>query len=301
MSVDPLAPDYPWNSPYAFTENRPIDGIDLEGAEYLDADEAMVEVVNGAAKLNVGNLKGRARSIYLTMSNNINGQTGQVGVNTTFAEITSNVTLEEIELGLVQMVPLKVNPLKNQVAAPKDSKEAGYYEIEVIGFKAKGGGPKGQQKQKMKKGQVYQHKATVVMPPRISGGTSALFGLAVAAELFMLYSDFANVASMQNVETKMKEHASILQDALFDYQYAIEQQIVELPEELQNSRGIGDILNVILTGDVRYPREEGHYLYNDQQKAREIGIKILKEVSSNNPAYQRTRRVNNTETDVSTE
>ena len=34
MSVDPLAPEYPWNSPYAFAENRVIDGIDLEGAEF---------------------------------------------------------------------------------------------------------------------------------------------------------------------------------------------------------------------------------------------------------------------------
>jgi RHS repeat-associated protein len=33
LSVDPLAPEYPWNSSYAFAENRVIDGIDLEGLE----------------------------------------------------------------------------------------------------------------------------------------------------------------------------------------------------------------------------------------------------------------------------
>jgi hypothetical protein len=32
--VDPLAPEYVWNSPYAFAENRVIDGIDLEGLEW---------------------------------------------------------------------------------------------------------------------------------------------------------------------------------------------------------------------------------------------------------------------------
>jgi RHS repeat-associated protein len=36
-SVDPLAKEYPWNSPNAFAENRPIDGIDLEGLEWLGA------------------------------------------------------------------------------------------------------------------------------------------------------------------------------------------------------------------------------------------------------------------------
>ncbi|MFT5832538.1 MAG: RHS repeat-associated protein [Cognaticolwellia sp.] len=36
LSVDPLSPKYPWNSSYAFAENRVIDGIDLEGAEHLN-------------------------------------------------------------------------------------------------------------------------------------------------------------------------------------------------------------------------------------------------------------------------
>ncbi len=34
LSVDPLSKNYPWNSPYAFAENRPIDGVDLEGKEW---------------------------------------------------------------------------------------------------------------------------------------------------------------------------------------------------------------------------------------------------------------------------
>tara|TARA_B110000967_G_C18870439_1_gene555101 strand:- start:736 stop:1632 length:897 start_codon:yes stop_codon:yes gene_type:complete len=36
LSVDPLGSSYPWNSPYAFAENRVIDGVDLEGAEWKD-------------------------------------------------------------------------------------------------------------------------------------------------------------------------------------------------------------------------------------------------------------------------
>lgn len=33
FSLDPLAPSYPWNSPYAFSANRVIDGVELEGLE----------------------------------------------------------------------------------------------------------------------------------------------------------------------------------------------------------------------------------------------------------------------------
>ena len=34
FAVDPLAAQYPHNSPYAFSENRVIDGVELEGLEY---------------------------------------------------------------------------------------------------------------------------------------------------------------------------------------------------------------------------------------------------------------------------
>ncbi|MDX2285351.1 MAG: hypothetical protein NW241_14395 [Bacteroidia bacterium] len=37
LSVDPLAPEYPWNSPYAFSENRVLDGVELEGLEYYSS------------------------------------------------------------------------------------------------------------------------------------------------------------------------------------------------------------------------------------------------------------------------
>ena len=36
FAVDPLAPSYPHNSPYAFSENRVIDGVELEGLEYAN-------------------------------------------------------------------------------------------------------------------------------------------------------------------------------------------------------------------------------------------------------------------------
>jgi hypothetical protein len=38
FSVDPLTAKYPWNSNYAFSENRLIDGIDLEGLEYINVN-----------------------------------------------------------------------------------------------------------------------------------------------------------------------------------------------------------------------------------------------------------------------
>lgn len=52
---DPLFKSYPWNSDYAFGENRVIDGIELEGMEYLDYREARVEFTNGRLTLKLEN------------------------------------------------------------------------------------------------------------------------------------------------------------------------------------------------------------------------------------------------------
>jgi hypothetical protein len=39
LSIDPLFRSFPWNSPYAFAENRVIDGRDLEGREWDQATD----------------------------------------------------------------------------------------------------------------------------------------------------------------------------------------------------------------------------------------------------------------------
>jgi len=37
FAIDPLSPDYPWNSPFAFSENVVINSIELEGLERVEA------------------------------------------------------------------------------------------------------------------------------------------------------------------------------------------------------------------------------------------------------------------------
>ncbi len=49
FAVDPLAAKYPWNSSYAFSENRVIDGVELEGLEHL----TIKHTINTKTKLEV--------------------------------------------------------------------------------------------------------------------------------------------------------------------------------------------------------------------------------------------------------
>jgi RHS repeat-associated protein len=45
LSYDPLTSSFPWNSSYAFCENRVIDGIELEGLERVDYNEQRADGV----------------------------------------------------------------------------------------------------------------------------------------------------------------------------------------------------------------------------------------------------------------
>ncbi|MCQ2211248.1 MAG: hypothetical protein MJZ34_13270 [Paludibacteraceae bacterium] len=58
FSVDPLSSKFPWNSSYAFSENRVIDGVELEGAEYFDANDPNItssqEDDNGGYNVTLG-------------------------------------------------------------------------------------------------------------------------------------------------------------------------------------------------------------------------------------------------------
>lgn len=56
LSVDPLFKDYPWNSPYAFAENRVVDGIDLEGLEYQQTRDAESGGRDGSTEIKVINV-----------------------------------------------------------------------------------------------------------------------------------------------------------------------------------------------------------------------------------------------------
>ena len=47
LSVDPISAQYPELTPYQFASNRPIDGIDLDGLEYMKPNSASFVLQNG--------------------------------------------------------------------------------------------------------------------------------------------------------------------------------------------------------------------------------------------------------------
>jgi RHS repeat-associated protein len=62
LSLDPLAKEYAHNSPYAFSENRVLDGIDLEGAEFVAVREGLGYYLYTSPKAGNGNPSDPMRS-----------------------------------------------------------------------------------------------------------------------------------------------------------------------------------------------------------------------------------------------
>lgn len=52
-SIDPLSRSYPWNSSYAFAENRVVDGKDLEGREFEAGNDMVIELYLGKTVMQV--------------------------------------------------------------------------------------------------------------------------------------------------------------------------------------------------------------------------------------------------------
>jgi RHS repeat-associated protein len=55
FSVDPLAPKYAYNSPYAFSENRVMDSVELEGLERIPSEIVDNMAVGGLMVTNMTN------------------------------------------------------------------------------------------------------------------------------------------------------------------------------------------------------------------------------------------------------
>ena len=101
-SVDPLAKSYPFNSTYAFAMNRPIDGVDLDGLEFLSTKESYIEFnkTYGGVALNVGNFSDNEKQVWSKISSDpANWGTNEIGASPRLASVVINKP-SEISSGL---------------------------------------------------------------------------------------------------------------------------------------------------------------------------------------------------------
>ncbi len=252
FAVDPLAAKYPWNSTYAFAENRVIDGVDLEGAEYLTANAARIQATNGKIKLKVSNMNFITRNTWKRANADPNNwKAGEIGIDPTVAEIIysnpSATAASEVNLPY-NAKTASIASLSNKRGDPNHTGS----KHEIVSPTTKNG-PSG-------KGTV---SGASNMGSAAAKGTMALnminWGLENTSWIARAYEESL-------VNKQLKESLPMAVD---DVKKALNAGMI--PEKYQNMESLSNILNVVLQGENT----------TDDQKIYDIGINIVKEISGN--------------------
>ncbi|MDD3876005.1 MAG: hypothetical protein PHT69_05255 [Bacteroidales bacterium] len=130
FAVDPLASEYPWNSPYAFSENRLIDAIELEGLEKYEVNQeyplnsnknpntdiSLVEAATGSNAnviLKSGNLLGYRESIHKFSPKSPTSSSQNTNEQQTFGYGVINQGLVNISNNMISQLSSSVPALIN--------------------------------------------------------------------------------------------------------------------------------------------------------------------------------------------
>ncbi len=278
LSLDPLAPQYPHNSPFAFAENRVIDGIELEGLEFLNKDDAMVESRFGGTFIKVENVQ------HLTQSRiNLFNLLGKNSVNYRGETVIGFDT--ELAIGF----QTKLNDAKS-----KEIKALFHFGKEKPGGKAKlsykdfeirivtGKNVRGEEsnRSKLKNKRVLNYSQGY--PKGMALGAKGFSIIAAIGEGINQYDSFASYAD----DAAIREHTQIL---FVNVIGSINKAILngDIPDKFINEKDLSNIANVILFGGNGNEAQEivtlGYQIYyNHTEEGKNIakGNEVLKSLRS---------------------
>ncbi|MBK6759161.1 MAG: hypothetical protein IPI24_13945 [Ignavibacteria bacterium] len=248
LSVDPLTKDYPSWSPYPFAMNRVIDGVDLDGAEYINADDAMLEVRDGLVRLKLENFSGPVRNFFYQMQN---WSPNSIGRDPTVASI--------------HLVGSPEQPL-----IPRSSQTIhGSKELEI------------QNRPLRKDGKPdNRHAVNKKQPGPIGtvgvGGSRARASAAMEIVSVVIEAAPGIVVSFDRDELteQVSESFSL---AVRDVSLANAKGMI--PKELQNSTGMGDLINFVYSGEI------SSYANGSHPMVRKVGTEIINKISKVGPIH----------------
>ena len=262
LSVDPLTRGFPELTPYQFASNTPIDGIDLDGLEYLDADEALIESKYGRIELKLDNFNYVFRTNWwIANMDPKNWRTNEIGLNPTIGYLdVPEVTLEDFHPELALSVPNSLGEIKNPALHGKNGDPTfDPAEIKIELRKNRFGVPDQRLKEKTIQGISSRNRGS---------GTAAVGAANIISVAFEFYALYGFGRDRRALEDQIN---NVLPNAIFDLKEGIREGIVPDEPEFQNSGALGAILNVILTGENP----------TDNPRIEEIGLEIVEKVSGN--------------------
>jgi len=273
LSLDPLAASYPHNSPYAFSENRVIDGIELEGLEYLDVDEAMVQAYYGTLFLKLKNFS----------------ELSQENIKKTHSlliYINSETGLGEGDLQIATFV----TPINEELpsVAPDEGENWSQNSWKEVSEYWRKRNKKGEKIKKRKRVIQHHENNMVVSAPTAKAGVLAvLYAVDLAVQIVNLKNNLTIGGDMSKLETQIKswkyqdkwtgyvysQNSAIVEKVFDDLDTAIKSGMID--KQYLNPKGLSDLFNVILFGG------NG----NEAKEIKDLGLKIFNEISDVGKKY----------------
>jgi len=258
LSVDPLVQQFAWNSPYSYAMNRVIDGIDLEGLEYLSSDDARIEVTRGEVKLKVENFNFISRRLWQNANNNpanwtyTNGQK-DIGISTTignlkYSQANPVKSADPANLNANDENP-SANDAQHRVQNPM-TKNSNYTQVDK------------------------RYKERTIAGGSNIRGTAAKGALAL--NVLNATVEYGILGAGLYEQYEVNSNLEILIKAIKDVQVGVHQGLV--PEIYRNSNDLSSILNVVLQGDSK----------SDNKELYDIGMNIYNTIS--NPPKQEEKK-----------
>jgi hypothetical protein len=240
-------------TPYQFASNRPIDGIDLDGMEYLSASFSRIEVIRGNALFKVSNANNLTwNNFWYANSQNQNWSTGSLGIDRSIAtlDIQSFSPRAESDFngadgpGYGDIDPATI---AGQIQIPRPRNNDGTFDMRHTKWESR-----------------KLNGAT-------QGGAKGMGAISVVINLSIMYGNW----QIDNDNKLVANHSKYLEMAVYDVNSALAAKNV-IPNEFQDVEALSDITNYVLQGE-SYLKKIGD---KRGDKIIEIGKKVVDEFSS---------------------
>ena len=281
LSVDPLSASYPWNSPYAFAENRVIDGRDFEGGEWLDVDETMIlDFVGPVIMFNWNNVSTATRNGMRAFEN------PEKYVNVT--PITLNRRLGYLEIADIVETITEVNmeikePKGGEGTVAKNSKTLSPSTEGTITTKAVIARSTGLPNRNVKEREI---PASTILSPK----GRKLTGVIAIAQGVKLIADEIVQTNIYSDVNKAYDQLMVLDQALSSLNEAAENGMIDL--EGVSDEVLGEMVYVMMTGSssAEWHLSDRPGVAENMKKAYDLAWKVI-EYAEMDPASKAKKKV----------
>ena len=224
LSVDPITKGFPMLTPYQYASNRPIDGIDLDGLEYLRSEDARIEFKSGVLQIKLSNLGFFGSADYGTKIRDPKQWTytngvRDIGVNTTLAvPISFSIPYPKSALG----------DTPDQPSSIKGQTETG---IQSVGYNRR-------------ERRLIERKGPTVNAAPVSN--RAFSGFFAVLDVSKTILEFSQIVSLNTLDQDIRSQTRVAATVMEQVQFANEKGMI--PSQYQNPEGLSNIMNWVLSG-----------------------------------------------------